>query len=171
MLSFLFQNSTLLCRQNRIFVDTSYFLKIAVLSPILSTMHLSTTALTFTEKQNIPAILVFVWKTACKQNKYPVWTINNEYEIEWFSATKMVMYQFNCNLFALTLKERQNDEPSGTPLITTGIQVHMWSQWSLHNSILWGLPPLITTGIHYICAVSQWGLQGLLLWGLTLSLP
>ena len=34
-LSFLFQNSTRLCRQNRIFVDMSYLLKIAVLSPIL----------------------------------------------------------------------------------------------------------------------------------------
>ena len=43
--SFLFQNSTLLCQQNRIFVDMSYFLKIAVLSPILSTKCLSTTAL------------------------------------------------------------------------------------------------------------------------------
>ena len=43
--SFHFQNSTLLCRQNRIFVDMSYFLKIAVLSPILSTKCLSTTAL------------------------------------------------------------------------------------------------------------------------------
>ena len=32
--SFLFQNSTLLCRQNRIFFDMSYFLKIDVLSPI-----------------------------------------------------------------------------------------------------------------------------------------
>ena len=42
---FLFQNSTLLCWQNRIFVDMSYFLKIAVLSPILSTKRLSTTAL------------------------------------------------------------------------------------------------------------------------------
>ena len=46
--SFLFQNSTLLCRQNRIFVDMSYFLKIAVLSPILSTKRLSTTALVAT---------------------------------------------------------------------------------------------------------------------------
>ena len=43
--SFLFQISTLLCRQNRIFVDMSYFLKIAVLSPILLTKRLSTTAL------------------------------------------------------------------------------------------------------------------------------
>ena len=42
--SFLFHNSTLLCRHNRIFVDTSYFLKNAVLSPVLSTKHLSTTA-------------------------------------------------------------------------------------------------------------------------------
>ena len=43
--SFLFQNSTSWCRQNRIFVDMSYFLKIAVLSPSLSTKLLSTTAL------------------------------------------------------------------------------------------------------------------------------
>ena len=43
--SFLFQNSTLLCQQKRIFVDMSYFLKIAVLSPILSTKRLLTTAL------------------------------------------------------------------------------------------------------------------------------
>ena len=49
--SFLFQNSTLLCRQNRILVDMSYFLKIAVLSPILSTKHLSTTALENKEKR------------------------------------------------------------------------------------------------------------------------
>ena len=42
--SFLFQNSTL-CRQNRIFVDMLYFLKIAVLLPISSTTRLSTTAL------------------------------------------------------------------------------------------------------------------------------
>ena len=35
----------LLCRQNRIFVDMSYFLKTVVLSPILSTKRLSTTAL------------------------------------------------------------------------------------------------------------------------------
>ena len=48
--SLLFQNSTLLCRQNRIFVDMSYFLKIAVLSPILLTMGLSTTALLATLK-------------------------------------------------------------------------------------------------------------------------
>ena len=34
-------------RLNRIFVDMSYFLKIAVLLPILSTKHLSTTALLF----------------------------------------------------------------------------------------------------------------------------
>ena len=38
--SFLFQNSTLLCRQNRILVDMSYFLKFAVLLPILSTTAL-----------------------------------------------------------------------------------------------------------------------------------
>ena len=43
--SFPFKNSTLLCWQNRIFVDMSYFLKIAVLSPFLSTKRLSTTAL------------------------------------------------------------------------------------------------------------------------------
>ena len=42
--SFLFQNSTSLCQQNRILVDMSYFLKIAVLSPILLTKRLSTTA-------------------------------------------------------------------------------------------------------------------------------
>ena len=46
--SFLFQNSTLLCRQNIIFVDMSYFLKIAVLSSILSTKRLSMTALIYT---------------------------------------------------------------------------------------------------------------------------
>ena len=44
MNNFFSQNGTLLCRQNRIFVDMSYFLKIAVLSPILSTKGLSTTA-------------------------------------------------------------------------------------------------------------------------------
>ena len=43
--SFLFQNSTLLCRQNRIFIDMSYFLKIAGLSPVLLTKRLLTTAL------------------------------------------------------------------------------------------------------------------------------
>ena len=43
--SFLFQNSTSLCRQNRIFIDMSNFLKIALLSPSLSTKRLSTTAL------------------------------------------------------------------------------------------------------------------------------
>ena len=37
--SFLYQNSTLLCRQNRIFVDMSYFLKIAVLSPFCRRQH------------------------------------------------------------------------------------------------------------------------------------
>ena len=43
----LFQNtsSTLLCWQNRIFVGMSYFIKISVLSPILSTKRLSTRAL------------------------------------------------------------------------------------------------------------------------------
>ena len=46
---FLFQNGTLLCRQNRIFVVMSYFLKIAVLSPILSTKRSSTTALLWTK--------------------------------------------------------------------------------------------------------------------------
>ena len=40
-----FRDSTYSCRQKRIFVDMSYFLKIAVLSPILSTKCLSTTAL------------------------------------------------------------------------------------------------------------------------------
>ena len=48
--SFLFQNSTL-CWQNRIFVDRSHFLKIAVLSPILSTKRLSTTALASMERK------------------------------------------------------------------------------------------------------------------------
>ena len=38
--SFLFQNSTLLSRQNRIFVDMPYFLKIAILSPLLLTTAL-----------------------------------------------------------------------------------------------------------------------------------
>ena len=51
--SFLFQNSTL-CRQNRIFVDMSYRLKITVLSSILSTKHLSTTALLFACPLNPP---------------------------------------------------------------------------------------------------------------------
>ena len=37
------------CRQNRISVDMSYFLKIAVLSPILSPKGLSTTALVWSE--------------------------------------------------------------------------------------------------------------------------
>ena len=46
--SFLLQYSTLLYRQNRIFVDMSYSLKIAVLSPILSTKCMSTTSLVTT---------------------------------------------------------------------------------------------------------------------------
>ena len=43
--SFLYQNSTLLCRQNRVLFDMLYFLKIAVLLAILSTKRLLTTAL------------------------------------------------------------------------------------------------------------------------------
>ena len=54
--SFLFQNSTLLCRQNRIFVDMSYFLKSAVLSAILLTKHLSMTELLCTESQECQII-------------------------------------------------------------------------------------------------------------------
>ena len=52
-LSFLFQKSTL-CWQNRISVDMSNFLKIAVLSPILLTIRLSTTALVNTLKLTYP---------------------------------------------------------------------------------------------------------------------
>ena len=57
-----FQNGTLLCRQNRIFVDMSYFLKIAVLSPILSTKGLSMTAL---------KIIEIGWVVLPCQNKNP----------------------------------------------------------------------------------------------------
>ena len=62
--SFLFQNGTLLCRQNRIFVDMSYFLKIAVLPPILSTKGLSTTALMH---MNIIVLMLCLWKYSALQ--------------------------------------------------------------------------------------------------------
>ena len=58
--SFLFQNSTLLCRQNRIIVDMAYFLKIDVLSPILSTKCLSTTALVLYVKYSPVIMRAFI---------------------------------------------------------------------------------------------------------------
>ena len=70
--SFLFQNSTtftLLCRQNRIFVDM-YFLKIAVLSPILSTKRLSFNDSTITNYQ-----IVMFSKFVFVLTKYHYWAL------------------------------------------------------------------------------------------------